>query len=220
MFTSLDEKPPKGFMWFGRRLTQNQATARPENLWPEVWSIMGKAAQKKEKQEWANEKPKLDNARRLRGISFIDPEGGEYPETIEPFGLKATVRVILVVLHLKARDRCSQLGAWDCVAGRKCGFKANFAWRETCRSCGRNKSSVGASQAATSGAKTGGVVWALCQSAMPRCGRRPRALTTSQQAEIEGKRRVAVEQPTAHSVRKQLEHEVAALSKLGRGSTR
>ena len=40
------------------------------------------------------------------------------------------------------------------------------------------------------------------------------ALTTSQQAEIEEKRGVAVEQPTAHSTRKQLEHEVAALSKL------
>ena len=33
-----------------------QATTRPENLWPEVWSKMGKAAQKEEKQEWANEK--------------------------------------------------------------------------------------------------------------------------------------------------------------------
>ena len=54
-----------------------------------------KAAQKKEKEEWAMEKPKLDNrskterrlfffekpkvdnARRLRGIYFIDPEDGE-----------------------------------------------------------------------------------------------------------------------------------------------
>ena len=24
----------------------------------------------------------------------------------------------------------SQLGAWDCIAGRKCGFKSNFAWRD------------------------------------------------------------------------------------------
>ena len=33
-------------------------------LWPEIWSDMSKAAQKKEKQEWAMEKPKLDNARK------------------------------------------------------------------------------------------------------------------------------------------------------------
>ena len=38
---------------------------------------MSKAAQKKEQREWAKEIPKLDNARRLRGICFIDPEDGE-----------------------------------------------------------------------------------------------------------------------------------------------
>ena len=39
---------------------------------------LGKAAQNREKQEWKNEKPKLDNARRLRGIYFIDPDDEEY----------------------------------------------------------------------------------------------------------------------------------------------
>ena len=34
------------------------------------------------KQKWAIEKPKLDNARRLRGIYFIDPEDKEFKETI------------------------------------------------------------------------------------------------------------------------------------------
>ena len=38
---------------------------------------------RREKQEWANEKPKQDNAGRLRGIDFIDPEDGEYEETIK-----------------------------------------------------------------------------------------------------------------------------------------
>ena len=82
-FTFLKEKPPKGYMWSGERLTKIQATTRPENLWPEVWSKMGKAAQKKEKQEWANEKPKLDDARKLGGIYFIDPEDGEYKGSIK-----------------------------------------------------------------------------------------------------------------------------------------
>ena len=44
---------------------------------------MGKAAQKREKQGWANEKPELDNARRLRGIYFIDPEDGNMKKTIK-----------------------------------------------------------------------------------------------------------------------------------------
>ena len=55
----------------------------PDDLWPEVWTKTGKSAQKREKQEWANEKPKLENARRLRGIYFIDPDDGEHKETIK-----------------------------------------------------------------------------------------------------------------------------------------
>ena len=38
---------------------------------------------KKEKQEWAIEKPKIDDSRRLIGNYFIDPEDGEYKETIK-----------------------------------------------------------------------------------------------------------------------------------------
>ena len=43
-------------------------------MWPEIWSSVSTAAQRKEKQQWAIEKPKLDNARTLRGIFFIDPD--------------------------------------------------------------------------------------------------------------------------------------------------
>ena len=34
---------------------------------------MSEASERKEKQKWAIEKPKLDNARKLRGIYFIGP---------------------------------------------------------------------------------------------------------------------------------------------------
>ena len=44
---------------------------------------MGRNAQLKERQKWSHEKPKLDNARKLRGISFIDPEDKEFKETIK-----------------------------------------------------------------------------------------------------------------------------------------
>ena len=43
---------------------------------------IGKNAKLKERQKWSHEKPKLDNARRLRGIYFIDPEDKEFKETI------------------------------------------------------------------------------------------------------------------------------------------
>ena len=62
-FTLLKEKPPKGYVWSGRRLTKIQTTSRPDYVWPKVWTKIGKAAQNREKQEWAKEKPKIDNAR-------------------------------------------------------------------------------------------------------------------------------------------------------------
>ena len=44
---------------------------------------MGKHAKLKEKQKWSNEKLHLDNARKLRGIYFIDPEDTEFKETMK-----------------------------------------------------------------------------------------------------------------------------------------
>ena len=82
-FTLLEEKPPDGYMWSGRRLTRNKLTSRPTYLWPELWKTMGKNAKLKEKQKWSNEKFHLENARKLRGIYFIDPEDKELKETIK-----------------------------------------------------------------------------------------------------------------------------------------
>ena len=67
-FTILSEKPPDGCTWSGRRLTRIQTTSRPDTLWPEIWKDVSDASKRKEKQTWAIEKPKLDNARQLRGI--------------------------------------------------------------------------------------------------------------------------------------------------------
>ena len=44
---------------------------------------MGKNAKLKEKQKWSHEKLHLDNARKLRGMYFIDPEDQEFKETIK-----------------------------------------------------------------------------------------------------------------------------------------
>ena len=62
---------------------RKQQTSRPDHLWPELWKSMGKHAKLKEKQKWFEEKLHLDNARRLRGIHFIDPEDNEFKETIK-----------------------------------------------------------------------------------------------------------------------------------------
>ena len=44
---------------------------------------MGKNAKLKERQKLSHEKLKLDNARKLRGVQFIDPEDTEFKETIK-----------------------------------------------------------------------------------------------------------------------------------------
>ena len=82
-FTLLEEKPLKGYIWSVERLTKVQTTTRPDYVWPGVWTKIGKAAQNREKHKWAREKPKLDNAGRLRGIYFIDPDDQDYKETLK-----------------------------------------------------------------------------------------------------------------------------------------
>ena len=47
--TLLEEKPPDGFLWSGKRLTRKQLTSRPDHPWPELWKSMGKHAKLKEK---------------------------------------------------------------------------------------------------------------------------------------------------------------------------
>ena len=79
----LKEKPPKGYMCFGERLTKSQTTTRPDHVWPEVWTNIGGAAQNREKHELSKEQPKLENARRLRGIYFIDLDDRGYKETLK-----------------------------------------------------------------------------------------------------------------------------------------
>ena len=58
---------------------------------------MGKNAKLKEKQKWSEEKIHLDNARKLRGIYFIDPEDKEIKETIKNARKKLETSVALAV---------------------------------------------------------------------------------------------------------------------------
>ena len=93
-FTLLDEKAPDGYTWSGGRLTRKQLTSRPDHQWPELWKSMGKNAKLKEKQKWSEEKIHLENARKLRGIYFIDPEDKEFKETIKNARKKLETSVV------------------------------------------------------------------------------------------------------------------------------
>ena len=73
--------PPKGI--YVVRGETDKSSNDYQTRWPEVWTKIGKAAQKREKQEWKNDKPELDNAQRLRRIYFFDLKDEEYKEIIK-----------------------------------------------------------------------------------------------------------------------------------------
>ena len=73
-FIVLNEKPPDGSSWSGCRQTRKQTSSRPDNVWPDMWKHVSDVSKRK---EWAIEKPKLENARRLRGNFFVDPDDEE-----------------------------------------------------------------------------------------------------------------------------------------------
>ena len=63
--------------------TDEETTSRPDNVWPVMEKHVSDAAKSKAKQKWAIEKPKLDNARQLRGIFFIEPDDEQFKHTMK-----------------------------------------------------------------------------------------------------------------------------------------
>ena len=112
-FTLLD-----GYTWSGERLTRKQLTSRPDYLWPELWKSMGKHAKLKEKQKWSEEKIHLENARKLRGIYFIDPEDTEFKETIK---------------NARKKLETSVAPAMPCKIVKNCGSGASNKIRQNLR---------------------------------------------------------------------------------------
>ena len=104
------KKAPDGKTWSGWRLTRKQLTSRPDHLWPELWKSMGKHAKLKGKQKWSEEKLHLENARKLRGIYFIDPEDTEFKETIKNAREKLETSVA-PAMHCKIMKNCGSGGS-------------------------------------------------------------------------------------------------------------
>ena len=73
-FILLNERPLDGFSWSGGRLTRKQTTSRPTMYGQICGSTRLMHQNAKRSKKWAIEKPKLDNARQLRGIFFIEPD--------------------------------------------------------------------------------------------------------------------------------------------------
>ena len=80
---ALEEKPPEGFMWSGGEDDKTAVNIQARSFMAIDLDQNGKKAKLKERQKWSNEKLHLENARKLRGIYFIDPEDKEFKETIK-----------------------------------------------------------------------------------------------------------------------------------------
>ena len=89
---------------------------------------MGKHAKLKEKQKWSEEKIHLDNARKLRGIYFIDPEDKEYKETIKNARKKLETSVA-PAMPCKIMKNCGSGGSDKNKTKLACILEANESTR-------------------------------------------------------------------------------------------
>ena len=76
-----------------------------------MWKDISEASKGKEKQKWAIEKPRLHNARKLRGIYLIDPAGEEFKDIMKNARRKLKVLVPAAMpcktRREKYRETCS-----------------------------------------------------------------------------------------------------------------
>ena len=86
---------------------------------------MGKNAKLKEKQKWSNEKVHLENARKLRGIYFIDPEDKEFKETIKNARKKLETSVAPAMPCKILKKNCGSGGSNKVKTKLACILEAN-----------------------------------------------------------------------------------------------
>ena len=89
---------------------------------------MGKNAKMKEKQKLSEEKIHLENARKLRGIYFIDPEDKEFKETIKN-ARKKLAKSVAPAMPCKNMKNCGSGGADKNKTKLACILEANESTR-------------------------------------------------------------------------------------------
>ena len=85
-------------MWSGETLTRQQLTSKPDYLWPKLWEKMGKMPNWRRGKSGHMKNLDSNNARKLRGIYFIDPEDKEFKEAIKNARKKLETLVAPVML--------------------------------------------------------------------------------------------------------------------------
>ena len=112
----MNEIPPERNAWSQEGLTIKQSTSRLDDVRPDMWKRTSDATKKKPQQRWALEKPKIDNARQLRGIFFIEPNDEEFKLTMNATGRKLEVHASTNALQTTDEEQWRnppQLGTED-----------------------------------------------------------------------------------------------------------
>ena len=90
---------------------------------------MGKHAKLKEKQKWSNDKLHLENARKLRGFHFIDPEDKEFKETIKNARKKLETSVASAMPCKIVKKNCGSGGSNKIKTKLACILEADESTR-------------------------------------------------------------------------------------------
>ena len=88
-------------------------------MWPKIWKDFSEASKRKEKQKWAIEKPRRHNAKKLRGIYFIDPAGEQFKDIMENARRKLEVPMPAAVPCKTRREKYRE----TCSVEKKCKTK-------------------------------------------------------------------------------------------------
>ena len=80
---SIRRETSDGYLWSGEETDKTASDIQARLFMARTLDEIGKECEAEERQKWSREKPQLDNARKLRGIYFIDPEDKEFIETMK-----------------------------------------------------------------------------------------------------------------------------------------
>ena len=86
---------------------------------------MGRNAKLKEKHKWSDEKPQFDNARKLRGIYFIDPDDREFKETIKNARKKLETPIAPAMPCKIMKKNCGS-GASNKIKNKTCVYSGSW----------------------------------------------------------------------------------------------
>ena len=113
-FIVLNEKPPDGCTWSGRRLTRTQTTSRPDNVWPDMWKHMSDASKRKEKQKWQsrNQSSKMPDSYVVSSLSILMMKNFRHTmkTLVESWKFRCQKQRLVKLQHHKHRETCCTVG--------------------------------------------------------------------------------------------------------------